>query len=60
LSEEKSIETGKKTNSIRKTAKLWKASRSSVRKWAERYKQEEGLRDLSRRPGRSLLRALRK
>jgi len=35
----KSIETGKKTNSIRKTTKLWKASRSLVRKWVKRYKQ---------------------
>jgi len=49
------IETYKKTNSIRKTAKLWGTSRNLVRKWVKRYKQggEEGLRDLSRRPKRS-------
>jgi len=33
------IETYKKTNSVRKTAKLWKASRNLVRKWVKRYKQ---------------------
>jgi len=53
------IETYKKTNSIRKTAKFWKASYNLVRKWVKRYKQGGGgLRDLSRRPKRSPLRPL--
>ena len=35
------IETYKKTNSIRKTAKLWGTSRHLVRKWEKGINKEE-------------------
>jgi len=54
------IETYKKTNSVRKTAKLWKASRNLVRKWVKSINKERRIKGSSRRPKRSLLGVLMK
>jgi transposase len=49
---QKMLETYFETKSIRKTAKIWKTSRSVVRKYLKRYNKEnvKGLEDKSRRP----------
>lgn len=47
---EKVLETFKNTGSIRKTARIWKASRNTIRAILKRAAAGRGLEDLSRRP----------